>query len=48
MMVIPTQRNVRLKWERTWAEWTGDVLTLGTFALLLLLLPFRRRLRELV
>jgi hypothetical protein len=44
MMVIPTQRNVRLKWERTWAEWTGDVLTLGTFGVLLLLLPFRRRL----
>src|SRR5207244_6844080 len=43
MVVIPTQRHVRLHYERTWAEWIGLVLTLGTLALLALL-PFRWRL----
>jgi 6-pyruvoyl-tetrahydropterin synthase related domain len=41
MMVIPTQRHVTLRYERTWAEWSGLVLTLGT--ILLLLIPWSRR-----
>lgn len=28
MMVVPTQEQVELRFERTWAEWAGIVLTL--------------------
>lgn len=30
MMVIPTQNEVRLEYRRTWAEWSGLILTLAT------------------
>jgi hypothetical protein len=41
MMVIPTQSHVVLRYERTWAEWSGLVMTIG--ALGLLAVPFTRR-----
>ena len=34
MMVVPTRRDVRLHYERTWAEWSGLALTLGALAAL--------------
>jgi hypothetical protein len=42
MMVIPTQAHVTLKYQRTWAEWTGSTLTLLTL-IGLALPPVRRR-----
>jgi hypothetical protein len=49
MMVIPTQRHVTLRYERTWAEWLGLVVT--GFAMVLLALmavpAFRRRIAAL-
>jgi hypothetical protein len=42
MMVVPTQSNVRLSYERTWAEWLGLGLTL--IAIGTLLIPRSRRL----
>ncbi len=41
MMVVPTQSDVRLVFERTWAEWLGLVLTFS--ALSLLIMPSARR-----
>jgi putative flippase GtrA len=41
MMVVPTQPDVKLEFERTWAEWLGLVLTLS--ALSLLVMPTARR-----
>jgi putative flippase GtrA len=41
MMVVPTQAEVRLRFERTWAEWLGLVLTFG--ALSLVVMPTARR-----
>jgi 6-pyruvoyl-tetrahydropterin synthase related domain len=41
MMVIPTQAHVTLKYQRTWAEWTGSILTL--FTLICLAVPSVRR-----
>jgi hypothetical protein len=41
MMVIPTQAHVTLKYQRTWAEWTGSILTLLT--LIGLAVPATRR-----
>ncbi len=35
MMVVPTQPDVRLHYERTWAEWTGLGLTIAALAALL-------------
>jgi len=45
MMVVPTQRDVRLHYERTWAEWLGLA---GTFLALTFLTvpPLRRWTRE--
>jgi len=45
MMVVPTQADVRLRYERTWAEWLGLGLTLSAIGALLVL-PSRRFLRE--
>jgi hypothetical protein len=42
MMVIPTQAHVTLKYQRTWAEWTGSTLTLLTL-IALAIPPVRRR-----
>jgi hypothetical protein len=42
MMVIPTQSDVRLRYERTWAEWLG--LGLTVIAVGALLIPRSRRL----
>ena len=36
MMVIPTQRHVVLRYERTWAEWLGLVLTVAGIMLVLI------------
>jgi hypothetical protein len=36
MMVIPTQRHVILRYERTWAEWLGLVLTMGGLSVVLI------------
>lgn len=41
MMVVPTQPNVTLTYERTWAEWLGLLLT--ALSILVLALPFTRR-----
>lgn len=41
MVVVPTQADVRLRFERTWAEWLGLVLTFS--ALSLLFMPTARR-----
>lgn len=41
MVVIPTQSEVRLRFERTWAEWLGLALTFS--ALSLLVMPRARR-----
>jgi putative flippase GtrA len=41
MMVVPTQPDVRLVFERTWVEWLGLVLTFS--ALSLMILPAARR-----
>jgi hypothetical protein len=45
MMVVPTQSDVRLSYERTWAEWLGLVLTLMAMGTLLAP-PSRRFLRR--
>jgi hypothetical protein len=45
MMVVPTQSDVRLHYERTWAEWLGLGLTVTAIGALLIL-PSRRFLRE--
>jgi hypothetical protein len=42
MMVIPTQAHVTLKYQRTWAEWTGSTLTLISL-IGLAIPPVRRR-----
>jgi hypothetical protein len=42
MMVIPTQAHVTLKYQRTWAEWTGSTLTLISL-IALAIPPVRRR-----
>ncbi|MDQ3646707.1 MAG: 6-pyruvoyl-tetrahydropterin synthase-related protein [Actinomycetota bacterium] len=41
MMVVPTQADVRLHYERTWAEWSGLVLTI--IGALVLVIPRARR-----
>ncbi|MGZ8592340.1 MAG: GtrA family protein, partial [Actinomycetota bacterium] len=41
MVVVPTQPDVRIEFERTWAEWLGLVLTFS--ALGLMVLPSARR-----
>jgi hypothetical protein len=41
MMVIPTRQHVVLRYQRTWAEWSGLVVSLG--ALGLLAVPYTRR-----
>ncbi|MGH2818314.1 MAG: 6-pyruvoyl-tetrahydropterin synthase-related protein [Actinomycetota bacterium] len=45
MMVVPTQSDVTLRYERTWAEWLGVGLTLMAISCLLAP-PSRRFLRE--
>jgi hypothetical protein len=47
MVVIPTQPDVHLSYERTWAEWIGLFLTLGTIGGLALA-STRRRLVSIV
>lgn len=42
MIVIPTQKDVRLYYSRTWTEWTGYLLTLAGLAVLAVR-PLRRR-----
>lgn len=44
MMVIPTQKDVVLTYERTWIEWTGLLFT-GMGLLLIVLPATRRRIR---
>jgi 6-pyruvoyl-tetrahydropterin synthase related domain len=41
MMVIPTQSHVVLRYERTWAEWSGLVVSVGAVGLLAV--PYTRR-----
>jgi hypothetical protein len=36
MLVVPTQRRVRLLFKRTWAEWTGSLLTVASLTFLVL------------
>jgi hypothetical protein len=46
MIVIPTERNVRLYYARTWTEWLGTLLTLAAL-IALIARPIRRRLAAL-
>ena len=46
MMVVPTQRHVELSYRRTWAEWSGLLLTFAALGALVIA-PARRRLLDL-